>query len=136
MIYMIYDMIWYDMIYDRNDIWYLIYNNIWHDIWYGLMHASCATRESELNIVPAILFSTTDFSPVLSRCFLLLRRFLIDFESMLLPFAAIFDWILHFDWFMIVFWVKIVCLGRFPPIWFMIRYYMFSYDMVYGMIMH
>ena len=43
-----------------------------------------------------------------SRCFLLLWRFLIDFESMLL------------DWFMImiVFWVKIVRLGRFPPIWF------------------
>ena len=35
--------------------------------------------------------STIDFSPILSRCFLLVRRFLIDFESMLLLFAAIFD---------------------------------------------
>ena len=44
---------------------------------------------------PTTDFSTTDFSPILSRCFLLVRRFLIDFESMLLPLAAISDRILH-----------------------------------------
>ena len=44
---------------------------------------------------PTTDFSTTDFSPILSRCFLIVLRFLIDLESMLYRLAAISDGILH-----------------------------------------
>ena len=138
--------------------------------WYMIRFDACFLRHARIRIEYSA--SHTFFH----------NRFFAGFESMLLAFAAIFDWFwvdassfcgdfwlnFAFDWFMIVFWVKILRLGRFPPIWFIcffllqrfliefcilidlwlffgwrlyasgvfFRYYMLSYDMVYGMIMH